>query len=429
MVCEDCEKLALRVRELESVVAELKARLAWFENANVPSSQSKPFLSKTARRRLVEDKKSGRSDGHKGSGRESPTKIDERVKLKSLKVCPHCGGKVKRRKGHRKRTVSKLVRGSLKNTEYDIPSSYCLHCHKNVEPVVPNALPNARFDLSFAVYIACLKILGVSLEKTRFLLKTDYRLSVSKGTLVNTMNNLAVFLGEDYENLRRRLNRSKRVHGDETGWGIHGKNHWLWEFVSERTAFFTVERSRGRSVPQKILDRFKGVLTTDFWGPYNAVDCEKQKCWAHLIRDLVHVLEFNPSDEFAEFATGLLLLYEHGKTGRKSKEKRRFLEGELDKLLSQKYTDPNCLRLFKRLMRHRSELFTFCERKGVVSHNNFAERMIRPSVVIRKNAFGSQSERGAQTFATLMSFFQTSQLNNQNYPEYLEKLAQNRLEN
>ena len=111
----------------------------------------------------------------------------------------------------------------------------------------------------------------------------------------------------------------------------------------------------------------------------------------------------------------MLSLYEFSKIGGKSKQKRLTIERDLGELLDREYFEVNCLRLVKRLKRHRFELFTFCERKDLSSNNNFAERMIRPGVVIRKNVFGNQSEVGAQTFATFISFFQTNQLRQENY--------------
>lgn len=411
---------------LKKRIAELEARLNQYENAHTPSSLlMKLAESKTQHRRLS----SGRERGHVGSGRKSPETIDQHVKLGRLRICPHCRGPV-RMHGKRHRRMTRLVPGKAENLDYEIPMSYCPHCDKVVEPMVPQALPNARFDVMFAVWIACLKMLGVSLDKIRFLLRTDYGVWVSKATLVNTMNKLAGFLQEDYENLRLELNREKQVHADETGWFVKGENHWLWEFVSKKTAYFSIQKSRGRTVPQKILNQFRGTLNVDFWNAYNDLSCEKQRCWQHLKRELDHVLEFSFSKEFALFAQQLLRLYRFAKRERNHGNKTRvFAEKRLQVLLSKKYSDSNVLRLVKRLHRHQHEMFTFCSRRGLPDHNNHAEQNIRPSVIIRKISYGNQSQQGAQTYAELMSFFQTSQLQHQNYPEYLQKLIQNRLEN
>jgi hypothetical protein len=64
-------------------------------------------------------------------------------------------------------------------------------------------------------------------------------------------------------------------------------------------------------------------------------------------------------------------------------------------------------RLVKRLRRHRAEVLVFLYREDVPSDNNFAERMIRNGVVMRKNSYCNRSLNGAKTQAVLMSVFAT----------------------
>ncbi len=215
--------LEKRVNYLEKENAELRKRLRFYDNAHTPPSRAiqKQMPENT------EHEKSGRSDGHAGVGRKTPDIIHKRKSLKRVKICPDCGRKVGL-KSRRKRVITRLVPGHAENVEFEVPQSWCNHCRKSVEPVVPNALPSSRFDLSFALFVACLKMLGVSSDKVRFLLEHDCGISASRATLVNTMTKLAGFLGTGYEKLRLELNREKSVHGDETDaieqlCDIHGK--------------------------------------------------------------------------------------------------------------------------------------------------------------------------------------------------------------
>ena len=434
MTCSDCEHLARRVKKLEAENRELRAEnkhlLERFERlerklglAREPPAFFKPDVEEH------EVKPSGRPEGHEGVGRQTPTEIHKQFKLKPIKKCPDCGKQIPIKRW-RKRVITRLVPGHLENVEYDIPEGYCNGCHRTVEPVVPNALPNSRFDLTLALWIACLRMLGVSVDKIRFLLKTDYGLTVSSATVINTCTKLAGFLGEDYEQLRKELLKEKQVHGDETSWRVKGVNWWLWEFIGKRIAYFTVRHTRGRTVPNEVLQGYRGVLTTDFWNAYNELSCEKQKCWVHLKRELDKVLKYRHSREFAVFASRLMRLYYWAKSERNHGAKTKaFAEKRLHALLSQEYSNKDCLRLVKRLKRYESELFTFCARRGAVEHNNHAEQGIRPAVVIRKTTFGSQSNEGADATAVLMSFFQTARLQDENFIEYLQELVKNRLQN
>ena len=107
---------------------------------------------------------------------------------------------------------------------------------------------------------------------------------------------------------------------------------------------------------------------------------------------------------------------------------REFAEKRLGALLSENYSDKNCKRLVKTLSRHQMELFTFCARRGLSTNNNHAERGIRPAVVMRKTTFGSQSEKGANDTAVLMSFFQTARLQEENFNSFMQNLIDNRLQ-
>ncbi|MCO6438530.1 MAG: transposase [Phycisphaerae bacterium] len=72
--------------------------------------------------------------------------------------------------------------------------------------------------------------------------------------------------------------------------------------------------------------------------------------------------------------------------------------------------DGDTRRLTKRLRRYAEYLFTFLDYDHVPFENNFAERQIRPAVILRKNSQSNRSEQGAATQAVLMSVYRTLRL-------------------
>jgi hypothetical protein len=414
------QKLA-RLDELEKRNAELEARLARYENAHTPPSLSGVHVSR------VGGNKPGRKKGHEGSGRKTPESIQLCVSLK-LKVCPNCGGKLKN-KGSRYRTTTGLKPGKTVNTEYKIQRSYCGHCHKTVEPIITDALPNSRFALNLALYITFLSVLGITLSKIRTILLHDYSLSISKATIANTIEQLAIYLGDDYEKLRLQLLEQKDLFCDETSHPVHGKNGWLWTFIGKTVAYLRVEMSRGQKVVEKTLQGYNGVLHSDFWSAYNTLKCDKQKCLAHLTRELKHLREKKKSKELKTYCSKLLRLLRYAKNNNKhSAQFREFCEQRLHAVIDTEYSDKDCQRLNKRLRRHATEIFTFTELETETT-NNTAERSLRPCVIKRKNTYGSHSIEGAQAHAVMASFYQTSQLQNKNYEQFVGELLQNRLQN
>ncbi len=71
-------------------------------------------------------------------------RIDRREEHRA-EVCPDCGGPLQRCKRKRTRTVEDILE-DLRTavTEHTIHRDYCPACKKHVEPIVPDALPNAK---------------------------------------------------------------------------------------------------------------------------------------------------------------------------------------------------------------------------------------------------------------------------------------------
>ena len=79
--------------------------------------------------------------------------------------------------------------------------------------------------------------------------------------------------------------------------------------------------------------------------------------------------------------------------------------------------DADARRLTKRLCRYGEYIFTFLDYDYVPYDNNFAERQIRPAVILRKNSQSNRSDRGAATQTVLMSVYRTLRLRGHNPTE------------
>ena len=69
-----------------------------------------------------------------------------------------------------------------------------------------------------------------------------------------------------------------------------------------------IDRSRGSPALTKFfIQEFGGTLVSDFWGAYNAVvSAFRQKCLAHLFRELEHTEKYkSPGEDWPEFAKKL----------------------------------------------------------------------------------------------------------------------------
>ena len=218
------------------------------------------------------------------------------------------------------------------------------------------------------------------------------------------------------------------VHADETGWRIDGKNVWAWCFSNPRLALFLIDRHRSAEVVKRALgDSIPGVLVTDFYAAYSQIDCRKQKCLVHLLRDLYELRDELTRHHVKKYVEPLIALFQDAiglskkretMSQRKYQAACRRIDERLEEIIWQKPKQPDCRRINHRLVRHRFELLTFLEEADVPADNNLAERDIRSVVAVRGDGDGNRSDWGADAFAILKSVIGTCRKNGENLLEY-----------
>lgn len=373
---------------------------------------------------VVPPKKKGALFGHLGWFRKNPDKIDKIVDVR-LKECPLCRGRdLKECAGIKTHLQEDIVMPLPSATLYRKHRYYCRTCRKVVTGRGEGEIDRGRIGPLAKTLAAYFKYhVKVSDRDIKKIFSELFNLKFTVGSVLGFRNQLKVRLRPVYQDLVGKIRRSRFVHCDETGWKIDGKSGWLWSFSNKKTAICHIDKSRGGKVPLAILGKiFKGVLIADFYSAYSKViSGAKQRCLVHLLRDIKHVQECLTTDCATQaFCTRLKTLIYNAvelAEARKSlssadyaKKRGRILESFGDLRL----TDPAnkiTRRFVKRLERHRRECLTFLDKPGIPWHNNHAERMIRPNVLLRKITFGNRSLEGLENHNVLMSIIQTAKLN------------------
>jgi transposase len=383
----------------------------------------KPSIS--GRRR----KRPGRKPGHPAALRPMPDHIDAHQDVPLAKdsagreSCPHCNACLLNLEDH-ERVVEDIVPSKVLVKCYHTRSGWCPGCRKQVESRAPEQPPAANIPHGQ---------LGLNALATAMLLRIHHRLpfrqvagvfanlpglSVSPGAIARQVQRIADWFDGDYEKLVVQLRCAHYVHADETGWRTDGKNGYLWAVTSPTHTLYHVDKSRGGKVIEDLLGKaFGGTLVTDFYSAYSRMKCKKQKCLAHLLRELIESAEKSPA-----FATGsffgrckrLIKQMLELKTQWENLSEEQYvpqisrLENQVDDLAKGVYDEPNARRIAKRLRRHQNELTAFLWEKDLDGTNNAAERAIRPAVVSRKISGGSRSANGAEAWAKLASLLRSA---------------------
>ncbi|MCK6465816.1 MAG: IS66 family transposase [Phycisphaerae bacterium] len=398
-----------------------------------PSGMVAVYAKPTVKRRA---KRPGARNGHPGARRAPPARIDQRIEHRAL-TCPDCGGPLQCTQRCRTRIIEDIPEEIQPVvTEHTIHRDYCPGCKKDVEPVVPDAMPGATLGHRIVVLTAWLHYgLGVTLAQAIDILGYHLQTTLTPGGLVDAWRRLAEILKDWYEQIAEEARKSAVLHADETGWRVNGQTRWLWCFATQHVCYYRIDRCRGSPALQKFfIEAFAGTLVTDFWAAYLSIDADdRQYCLVHLLREMEKVDLYNRSAEWCAFAKKLRRLIHDGFRLRKRPDfspqryagRIALIDRRLSELATWRaddgrllyrddgrllYHDADALRLAKRLRKHWNHLFTFLDKPDVPFDNNLAERMIRPAVIIRKNSLSNRSEQGAATQTILMSVYRTLKL-------------------
>ncbi|MGH2507306.1 MAG: IS66 family transposase [Ktedonobacteraceae bacterium] len=419
------------IEEQAKLIESLQNELRKYSNENTPSSAIPSFNKENTHHR---HQRPGQKEGHEGTSRPMPDHIDE-TKDATMDQCPDCGGIVSD-VGERQRVIETIIPAKVHVKMINVHRYWCPCCGKIVDAPVTDAFPNCRFGLEIYLLVALMRYrIGITYEKIEDLLQISYRLDLSRGELPQMMDRLANEFGDQYDSLIQELRRSPHVNPDETGWRIDGRGGWLWAFINEKIALYTITKGRGRNVPKRILGKnYDGVVGCDFWSAYNGYK-NQQRCHGHLRRNLRETAKKkgDNSDFFAfkkklkRILNDSIRIWELEKDKTVLIEQKRRLEERISLLCLQSWEDTDCKRLVKRLKRHKEHLFTFLLHEGVEPHNNIAERGIRPAVVMRKNCYGNRSVNGADTTSVMLTMTQTCRKRDQNFLDWGKDHLENRL--
>ena len=166
---------------------------------------------------------------------------------------------------------------------------------------------------------------------------------------------------------------------------------------------------------QALSDAFSGVLVSDFYAAYHHYDRPKQRCWAHLLRDIHDLVALHPKDApLVQWAGAIHQLYAAAKAFHHPEQQRRrvvqlALERSLLTICQPFLDNPSAIpaRLCRRIERFSKELFVFVAEPDVPPDNNAAERSLRHVVISRKVSGGTRSEQGTESKMALASLFGT----------------------
>jgi hypothetical protein len=399
----------------------------------------KPNVAKKPR------KKPGRKMGHIAALRPMPSKIDQVIEVplarndRNRELCPRCRCALMNLRSH-DRIIEDLTPSNVEVIQFKTRSGHCVNCDRRVESRAPQQPPAPISDLPHGQ-------IGINALSLGLMLRIRHRLpfrqithvfqkmaglKLCAGALVKQMKRIAGWLEAEYQKLILKMRASGQIHADETGWRIDGKNAWTWVFTQPLLTLFVTDPSRSGKVVKDILgEAFGGTVVCDFYGAYDGLNCPKQRCLTHLLREIRDEGEKDGSFATEKWVMKLKRWCQDGIAHKKKWKdlpdaeyelKASRIEDRLDELIKKEPGHIEAKRLHKRLIKHRADLTRFLWEQALEPTNNPAERALRPMVIARKITGGSRTPAHAEAWAQLSSLLATQEQNGKNVLEETKKL-------
>lgn len=379
-------------------------------------------------------KKKGAPIGHEGSTRKIPDRVDEHKDVR-IDRCPECSSAgLTPCDKYYDHYQEDIIIPSTKVTRFRHHYYWCPNCKKAVHGAGPDEIPNSCIGPNTKALSAFLHYqMSIPYNKIKTLFKEMFNMEFDPTSCVGFDKQIRLRGMALYETLKNILKDKPYLNVDETGW----KNKWLWCYADHRHAVYRIESGRGQKELKSVLgDSYKGVLISDLLGAYNGILSLKQKCLVHVLRLIDKWLTYYGNDqEMVKYFVNLkaaikrvIALNNRMKAKRLPDNfslKKADTISRLRRILNKELEPIKADRFRMKLLDHFDELVTCLNYKGIASHNNLVERLLRTSVIMRKITFGNRSREGELNHEVIMSLVQTARLQNLNPLPFLRALLTN----
>ena len=410
MTCPDCAPTLEENRRLSRENADLRRRLAAYENPHTPPSRR----IHSARARAPGARRyPGRPRGHRGATRRR--RRPDLVKMPEPRErCEGCGASLGDPSfvGHRR--VEEIGNPTPRQVVEYLSYEYeCGECGLRSTARHPDCPPSGWLGRNAIVQATLMRYAErLPARKVSEALERTYGLRVTPATVLEAASRVARWLRPEYDAVLRRIRQSDAVYVDETSLSVDGARHWIWAFTTPRETLFAIRGSRGKRVLRTVLgDGYEGVVVCDGWRSYSNFTDRIQRCWAHLLREAEGLAE---GVEEAKLSEALHRLYGGLSRWAVDKPPPEAAEGlaadaraEMLRLARGPYESAQVREFAAKILNGMDRWFTFLEAKGVEPTNNRAERALRELVVQRKIMGCLRNEKGTTTCETVMTALST----------------------
>jgi transposase len=232
-------------------------------------------------------------------GRSANTRTVETLEIAPLYDCECCGKDLTAEpcQGHERRTLLDIVYEKRQH-HVDAEIKQCPECLRINKGAFPASLagPLQYGPGIKATVINFLVAQMVSLKRVQQLMGTLIGQLISQASLLKFVLQLHHVLAAWEQQAIEQLLAQLSVHVDETSLWVDRKKHWIHVYSAGEITLKFLHRNRGHEAVNaiNIIPRYGGVLIHDcLAGYFSFLCCGHAVCGAHLLRELIFVVETN----------------------------------------------------------------------------------------------------------------------------------------
>lgn len=384
-------------------------------NSSLPPAQG--FKAEvTGQERGIAKKRAG-SVGREGGGRELSENPDQIIKA-TVKSCLVCGQEIAESMQSLMQRYDKIDIPAIQPivTRVERYGCRCTNCGQQQIAEVPVGMePGSPFGNRIAALVTTMRYShGISYGRMEQMLKEVFGLEISEGAIANLLSRVKGELDSEVEGILQALRSSRLVCSDETSARVNGKNQWEWVFQNDQVCFHVIRPSRGGDVIQEVMGEHRPqIWVSDLFSAQKTHPANKwQVCLAHQLRDCQYGIDAGDEIFSGRMKKLLLRAFVLHKRWAGLAESTRYqyrcrLYRDLEAVLALLPTQEDGVRLQKRYLELRGNLFLFLDDPTIPPTNNASEQALRWSVIFRKVTNGFRSDWGRDLFAAVRSIVNT----------------------
>jgi transposase len=423
--------LQAQYRHLEERCRDLETRLGVnASNSSLPPSANPPGAPPPVVKKPT-GRKPGGQPGHPPHLRQRllPERLTKPIEHYYPSTCACCQHALPGVSGvdvaePRWRQVVELPEILVDVTEHQAHGRECSHCGAVTWAEMPEHVRAHVFGPRLGAVMSYLSgFLHASKRGIEEFVEMAFGTPIALGSVSHLEQEMSAALAPAHAAAQQAVQEAASKNVDETGWKRAGKKCWLWGAATNLVACFIIRPTRGTVGMIALLgESIHGIVTSDRFSVYGSLSLDRrQVCWAHLKRDFQKLVDRGGAaqdigEAGLDVVSHIFAWWHQFRGGGLTREQLQQQIAPVRQTLRSVLAagcavdDAKANAFCENLLDIEAALWTFSLHDGVDPTNNHIERLLRPGVLWRKNAFGCHSDDGCRFVERILTVVQTLRL-------------------